>query len=307
MSSYLRGDNAPKPLSPPENEQEIVESWASEELLVSVICQTYQHSKYIRDALDGFLAQKTKFRFEVLVRDDCSTDGTAEIIREYEGRYPSIVKGIYEPFNKWPSVKPGAVLRELAQGKYVAECEGDDYWIDERKLQKQVDYLESHQDVVLLKTQCVWIDGRKIIEPAVSGGTRTHLFRNHLNIPLTYLRFIYFGDVYYQAMLARHGKIAALNDVTAVWRKHGGGVFGSMTGGNERVLNLHRSQTQAWIAQQFFDDGDRAAANRHMAASVQCFLRAMKGSDLVAVFGRLVYSAVRRSGGKVLRTLRLRS
>ncbi len=306
MFEFSVGQSAPEPLKALTKE-EIISGWKSDELVVSVICAAYQHEEFIEDALNGFLAQETDFRFEVIVRDDCSSDRTAEIIRAYERKYSGIVRGIYEPFNKWPAVKAGAVLRREAAGKYVAQCDGDDYWIDPKKLQKQVDILEREEDIVLVKTNALWIENGLVTATCVPGGTRTNMFRNDIKIPDKYTKFIYFGDVYYQAYLGEKGRFAFLEDTTAVWRKHSGGVFGSMAGGNERVLNLHRSQTQAWIAQQFFDDGDRAAANKHIAASVQCFLRAMKGSDLAAVFGRLIYSAVRRSGGKVLRTLRLRS
>lgn len=117
--------------------------------LVSVICLAYNHEKYIRDALDGFVKQKTDFPFEVVIHDDASTDKTAGIIREYEKRYPHIIKPILQHENQ-KSKGSGIVTRltyEKAQGKYIALCEGDDYWTDPLKLQKQVDFLEQHPDV----------------------------------------------------------------------------------------------------------------------------------------------------------------
>ncbi|UTW32139.1 glycosyltransferase [Idiomarina loihiensis] len=274
------------------------------EVTVSVICQTYQHASYIRDALNGFLAQKTNFKFEIIIRDDCSNDGTTEIIKEYERKYPGIIRGIYEPFNKWPSVKPGVLLRQAATGKYIAECEGDDYWIDEYKLQKQVDYLETHKNTVLLKTHCVWIENGRVIKPNVAGGTRTHVFKN-IKVPFDYISYVYFGDTYYQAMLVEHGDFAILNDVTAVWRKHSEGVFGSIADDRKRPLNLHRSQTQMWISQQFFDDGQKALANRYMANSIQVLLSTLKVSEIVSIIRILLYSSIRKVVGKSLRFLKL--
>ena len=117
-------------------------------IIVSVLCLAYNHEKYIRDCLDGFVRQKTTFPFEVLINDDASTDGTASIIREYEIKYPGIIKGIYQQENQY-SKGIGIVsdiLFPKASGKYIAFCEGDDYWSSEDKLQKQFDALESHPE-----------------------------------------------------------------------------------------------------------------------------------------------------------------
>lgn len=119
----------------------------SKEVLVSISCITYNHVQYIRQCLDGFLMQQTNFAFEVLIHDDCSTDGTTEIIKEYELMYPDIIKPIYEKENQYQQGKPsGSVVWNFprAQGKYIAMCEGDDYWIDPLKLQKQVDFLDAN-------------------------------------------------------------------------------------------------------------------------------------------------------------------
>lgn len=116
--------------------------------IVSVCCLTYNHKNYIRQALDGILMQKTEYPFEVIVHDDASTDGTTEIIREYEEKYPDIIKPIYQKENQYS--KNPRVLKNFvypkAQGKYIALLECDDYWIDPEKLQTQVKYLEEHLD-----------------------------------------------------------------------------------------------------------------------------------------------------------------
>lgn len=117
--------------------------------LVAIRCLVYNHAPYLRECLDGFIMQKTTFPFVVIVHDDASIDTSTEIIREYEIKYPQIVKPIYEKENQY-SKKDGslgiivddAVLK--CQAKYIAFCEGDDYWTDAYKLQKQVDFLEKH-------------------------------------------------------------------------------------------------------------------------------------------------------------------
>ena len=113
---------------------------------VSVYCTAYNHEKYIRNALEGFIKQKTTFKYEVIVHDDASTDNTASIIREYEEKYPNIIRPIYQTENQYSKgidfIKND--ICPLMRGKYVAVCEGDDYWTDELKLQSQYDGLEKN-------------------------------------------------------------------------------------------------------------------------------------------------------------------
>lgn len=117
-------------------------------ILVSICCITYNHERFIRQCLDGFLMQKTGFEFEILIHDDASTDGTAHIIREYEQKYPDIIKPIYQNENQYSKGIPISITYNFprAKGKYIALCEGDDYWTDPCKLQKQVDFLEHNPE-----------------------------------------------------------------------------------------------------------------------------------------------------------------
>lgn len=121
------------------------------QLKVSVCCLAYNHASYIRQCLDGFLMQKTNFPIEILIHDDASTDGTQDIIREYEAKYPDIIKPIYQKENQYSKGVSISLTYNWsrAKGKYIAMCEGDDYWTDPYKLQKQVDFLESHPDYVM--------------------------------------------------------------------------------------------------------------------------------------------------------------
>ena len=119
------------------------------ELMVSIWCLVYNHEPYLRQCLDGFVKQKTNFRFEAIVHDDLSTDGSAAIIREYAEKYPDIIKPILETENQY-SKKDGSlkrIMHESLRGKYCAFCEGDDYWTDPLKLQKQFDVMEKHPEL----------------------------------------------------------------------------------------------------------------------------------------------------------------
>lgn len=125
-----------------------------EDPLVSICCLAYNHEPYIRQCIEGFLMQKTTFPIEILIHDDASTDNTAEIIREYEAKFPIIIKPIYQIENQYS--KGVGVSRAFqfprAKGKYIALCEGDDYWIDPLKLQRQMDFLECNKEYGLVCT-----------------------------------------------------------------------------------------------------------------------------------------------------------
>ena len=127
------------------------------DIVVSILCPVYNHAPYLRQCLDGFISQKTKFNFEAIVHDDASTDNSAKIIKEYADKYPKIIKPIYEAENQY-SKHDGSVKRIMlnaTSGRYIAICEGDDYWTDPYKLQKQVDFLNHHPDYAMCFHDCL--------------------------------------------------------------------------------------------------------------------------------------------------------
>lgn len=116
-------------------------------ILVSINCITYNQENYISDAIDSFIMQKTNFNYEILIHDDASTDRTVEIIKEYQSKYPDLIKPIFQKENQYSKkVKVHLINVGRAKGKYIANCEGDDFWTDPYKLQKQVDYMEKHTE-----------------------------------------------------------------------------------------------------------------------------------------------------------------
>lgn len=132
-----------------------MERSGKDQILVSICCITFNQEAYIRDALEGFVSQKTNFKYEVLIHDDASTDKTADIIREYQERYPELIKPILQTVNQYSLGLTNVsgtwnFPRAVKNGsKYIAMCEGDDYWIDDQKLQRQVDYMEAHPECAL--------------------------------------------------------------------------------------------------------------------------------------------------------------
>ena len=132
--------------------------------LVSVKTLTYNHAPYIAQAIEGVLQQKTNFPFELVIGEDCSTDGTREIVFEYQKKYPDIIRVITSEQNVGARMN-GYRTEKACRGKYVAYCEGDDYWHCPDKLQKQVDYMESHPECALVHSDCDYYEaatGRKI-------------------------------------------------------------------------------------------------------------------------------------------------
>ncbi len=136
------------------------------EIGVSVLCATYNQEKYIRQALEGFVMQKTTFPFEVIVHDDASTDKTPEIIKQYAKKYPNIIKPIYQKENQYSKGELINIkcLFPKAKGKYLAFCEGDDFWTDENKLQIQYDIMEKNPNchLCLHKVRAISENGKEL-------------------------------------------------------------------------------------------------------------------------------------------------
>lgn len=225
--------------------------------LVSISCITYNHESYIRECLDGFLMQETNFPFEVLIHDDASTDKTADIIREYEAKYPDIIKPIYQTENQWSKRKGGINIRfnfNRAQGKYIAMCEGDDYWTDPLKLQKQVDFLEANEDCIYVFHKVQELKAGKFRTDELNDTNKTHFNlddiynKNYAHTPSIVFRAtdfskfpsFYFtampGDHTLQKMLLRNGGYANfMEDVMAVYRRHDGGIWSTDNGASYKV------------------------------------------------------------------------
>lgn len=156
---------------------------------VSICCITYNHEAYIRDCLEGFLMQKTNFAYEILIHDDASTDKTADIIREYEAKYPDIIKPIYQTENQYSKGKKAWMnfLFPKAQGKYIAICEGDDFWVSPDKLQIQFDFMEANPDYSMCGCKkYFWNEFNKTYCPAKEYSTEN----DDLNTADMQIRFI---------------------------------------------------------------------------------------------------------------------
>ena len=234
------------------SEEKIMQNWKGDfcKPVVSVCCTTYNHENYIAETIDGFLMQKSDFPFEILIRDDCSTDRTAEIVKQYAEQYPQLIKPIYEKENTFSKgVAPMRQLFKIAKGEYLAPCEGDDYWTDPLKLQKQVDFLISNplysgcfHDCMIIhegeksnQEQRLRIGNRKIAEEVDlisiidenNIALASIMFRNFIEETPKYRKETSKGDYALMVMIAEQGKIKYLPEVMSTYRIHDGGVWSS--------------------------------------------------------------------------------
>lgn len=213
----------------------------NDEIKVSVITLAYNHEQYIGECINGIVSQQTNFKFELLINDDASTDNTANIIREYVNLYPHIIKPIYQSENQYSKKIPigKTYLYPLAKGKYIALCEGDDYWIDPLKLQKQVDFMEANPEYGMCYTQARhYYQDKKRFRSKVKGGKnetfkefidkntvptltsmfRTNLFRQYMEEIKPETRCWLMGDYPLWLWFAYNCKIKFIPEVTGVYR-----------------------------------------------------------------------------------------
>lgn len=222
----------------------------NEQIMVSIVCIAYNHGKYIAEAIEGFLTQKTDFPLEILIHDDASTDNTAEIIMEYYKKYPNIIRPIIQEENQHSQGVEmlSDIIFPKLRGKYIALCEGDDYWIDSDKLQKQVNYMETNPDCSVcfhgaysvdsesrtIVAEIRSSDGNSIISPEdviFAGGaafaTNSLLFPKRLLENVTYFNMgIEVRDYPLAIYLALQGKVYYMDEIMSVYRV---GVKGSWT------------------------------------------------------------------------------
>ncbi len=232
-----------------KTEKEIMKNWGASyaKPVVSICCITYNHEKFIAASLDSMLMQETNFPFEIIIHDDCSTDNTATIVREYAEKFPHIISTVLQIENQYSKgFSPFVPIYEKAVGKYVAMLEGDDYWRDDLKLQKQVDFLEKNNDYVLSYSNSIVIDEdnqlvRKIRNPSskdytrdqmlcgeVTISTNTVMFRK-LDLGLEKKKSVLGGDIILWHVLGRHGKSKYQEDIIySAYREHSGGVWSGL-------------------------------------------------------------------------------
>ncbi len=234
-----------------------------EDILVSIVCITYNHEAFIKDALEGFLHQNVDFKYEVIVHDDASTDRTPQIIKEYEEKYPEIFQCIYENKNQFSidgGIKMFMNLLKACQGRYIAFCEGDDFWIDNHKLQIQIDWMESHPEYFMTAHNALRIDYKKYtlttINPYASEKeisqeelimryngnlpTASMIMRDDIKNMEPFFLECGVGDIPIQLYSMSKGKIYYFDRIMSIYRyNHNGSWCANILGSDSEKVILH--------------------------------------------------------------------
>jgi len=213
---------------------------------VSVFLITYNHEKYVAKAIESVIAQKVNFDFELIIGEDFSTDNTRAICEQYANKYPALIKLLPSGRNYGMMANARRIL-QICTGEYIAMCEGDDYWTDVLKLQKQVDFLDANPDFSICFSETEIIDELEwnlpeeqfypkrekdtfTIEDFILSSmsiipTATMLFRNLLPNPLpAFWEDASGGDIIIQLLIGDKGKARFMAEKMAVYRNHAGGI-----------------------------------------------------------------------------------
>lgn len=229
---------------------------------VSVLMLTYNHEKFIAQAIKSVLMQKTDFPFELVIGEDCSTDGTREIVREYSQKYPEIVRAHLQERNIGAQENSRLIFM-APRGRYLATLDGDDYWTDSRKLQLLADVLDAHPETAICGHRTIRHDEDgaqpdEIIEKLPAGfydleampprcflHTSSVMFRRV--IPPEWCRRLLMSDLPLFVEVARHGNICYLDECMAVYRIHGGGIWNG-------IDDIERSRSGLPLYQAYYDN-----------------------------------------------------
>src|SRR5690554_4601434 len=267
--------------------------------LVTVLCIAYNHEKFIRPCLESLVSQRCDFPFEIIVHDDASTDGTRDIILEFQEKYPELIRVILREENQW-SKNPGVIdilyNNPQAKGNYLAFCEGDDFWIGQDKLQKQVAILEKHPECSMTCGAYVLIDDgkEKVVRqnkwftnhPEDEQGrvfeledlkntffikTSTALVRNQPTLFDQLKKYEFCLDMHIFYLLLRAGKGYYIKEVLAGYNRHQAGVY---SGSQQQEILL----AQYLILKDMYEkDGDEFSRGKYLKLAFSILNLKMSG------------------------------
>lgn len=295
MTAEFRvGDLAPQPPRPiPESE--LIANRVNGLPTATILCVTFQAADFIADALSGMLSQISSYPFHVIVRDDGSTDGTQDILREFASEYPETIHLVLESENTYESIRPFSALASFPLGDFVLLCEGDDYWLDPLKLEKQISALQSKPSAVVAFHDSIVIDegritavsrllgkGRDYTAAEVLAGARmtadTLCFRN-VGIPISPYELRFEGWIkVIRTHLGEHGSAIFLKDVIpSVYRRHSASITRRQS---PAEATISTASTNFWIAVTLAERGHAEAARSHLKRAANQILGASEFLNL---------------------------
>jgi len=264
--------------------------------VVTVRTYTYQHGPYIRDCIEGVLAQKTTFPFEYIIGEDCSTDGTREIVLEYARRYPEVIRVVTADYNVGDKANVRRCINRT-RGKYVALCEGDDYWISPLKLQRQVELMEANPEITFCFHNAFIVNtvtgGTILYYPTplkprldfdqvcqISTPTASLLARSDVLATMPAWRDqVIWQDLLFRLWCAHYGELAYLDAVMSVYRIRPSGMTAA-------ALRSHQATYENGIF--LYEQLDKETNYQHTAA-LQAQLRRVKNNAAHSRMGKLYY------------------
>lgn len=275
-------------------ETDIIRDWQEGPPRVSILCSTYRHVAYLEHAINGYLAQRTTFPFEILIRDDASDDGTTEIVREYATRYPNIIRAFIESKNRFAETVSFPILAPESRGEYLVTAAGDDYWTDVGKLSRQVAILDTQpravacfHDAWTLDQESLDLSPANMIRRSVSARKwirnpslpiQTLMFRNVVRALPGYAPRVLNVDTFLQALLANIGGAVYDNHIKpSVYRIHSGGAWSGL---DKQQRAPYSAETFYWIAHHFSQEGNRRIARRYLFLAAQELLESHRGLGL---------------------------
>lgn len=236
------------------------------EVTVSICCITYNHEEFISKTLDSFLMQEVDFNYEILINDDCSTDSTAKIIQEYQKKYPEVIQPLFQETNQYSKgKKPNPTFNfPRAQGEFVALCEGDDYWTDSKKLQKQVDMMRRYPEVNISFHSVMELMNDKLTRELAKHADKSKVFSTNevilgngdfcptasllirtsalKNLPQWFSTIAPVGDYYLQILTSLEGGALYIDECMGVYRRgHDGNWTSTQREEKKRLLWLEKT------------------------------------------------------------------
>jgi len=292
-------------IGPVKTEAELMGLWGKHRCpTVSIVCTTYNHERYVEQAIRGFLSQDCPYPFEILIHDDASTDGTQDIVRDWQRRYPNVIRPVLQTENQFSKgVRPFELLLARARGEFVACCEGDDFWIEPGKLRKQVGFLQRHPDVSCSAhnylhfhestlTVRPWsrIGKDFFLSQRALMGVQTLLwfptlvFRRHFSVLPPERDFAAFGDQFLTSYLGTFGRCAYFETMTGAVRRENEFSMWSPLSKTEK----ERRRVKTWAAMLRLHErlGNRQAVDDVMAKITASTLDAATRDAIVEASAR---------------------
>lgn len=296
--------------------------------LVSVCMTTYNHRRFISSALDSVLMQETDFPFEIILHDDCSTDGTTDIVRSYVDRHPGLIRPIIQTENQYS--KGNHALPEvfqLTRGRCIAILEGDDAWTDPQKLRLQVEFLEGHPECIMCYGNAQVVDehGKVLAERKIPAAecrplgqrelmacrhlipTATVMFRNHpvlRRLPAE-ISTVLNGDSFLYALLAQYGTAGYVEFSPSVYRQHAGGIYSSLDTHQRRAAKLRTLRTlRRCIAKPYRPWVADSIAGTFLMSAEHLRRDGRIGELFLNILGLLCFSAGARRPGQFAHDIR---